>query len=567
VITVHGKLALKKEDLLNILNHLDVAVWIIDLSTQDAFFSNGFEKIFGRKAEEFYQDSNLWLKTIHPEDVTIAKNRKIKKKQKDKAIDEYRIIKPNGEVRWVQDRGLPFQDVKGDKNIYIGIIIDITDRKKIEAKMIHSANHDDLTGLPNRKYLNEQLMRAVENSKRDSSSLAIMFIDLDHFKMINDTLGHSIGDLLLKQVGNRISSCLIEGGLVSRQAGDEFIIFIKGVTRREIDEVSEKIHRSLDFPFILGGNEVYITTSIGISVYPEHGTDPDSLIKNADAAMYEVKYNGKNHSRYYSYKMEETLNRRMIIVNGLRKALENEDLELYFQPKIDLASNTIIGVEVLLRWKHPQYGMIPPSEFIPIAEETGLIIPIGEWVIRTAFKQYKKWEVQGIAPPHLCINVSPGQFLDPFLVKKIDKAIKDFDFNPRCLDLEITESVAMYNLEEAVNKLYLLKDLGIMLALDDFGTGYSSLNYLQRFPIDKLKIDCSFIMDVNINSQTASIVKSIIFFAHSLNLKVVAEGVETEEQVDLIKSYQCDMGQGYFFSRPLPGEDIEPILIKGIGSA
>jgi diguanylate cyclase (GGDEF)-like protein/PAS domain S-box-containing protein len=564
VITVHGKLALTTENLLNILNHLDVAVWIIDLSTQNAFFSDGFLKIFGRTAEEFYKDSDLWLKTIHPEDLPIAKNRKLKKQQGDKAIDEYRIIMPNGEVRWVQDRGLPFIDEKTDKSLYIGIIIDITERKKIEAKMLYSANHDDLTGLPNRKYLNEQLMKAVKDSERNSSNLAVLFIDLDHFKMINDTLGHSIGDLLLKQVGNRISSCLQEGDLVSRQAGDEFIIFIKGVTKKEIDDVAEKIHRSLDFPFILGGNEVFITTSIGISVYPEHGNNPESLIKNADAAMYEVKYNGKNHSRYYSFEMEETLNRRMVIVNGLRKALENEALELYFQPKIELSTNSIIGVEVLLRWKHPQYGIIPPSEFIPIAEETGLIIPIGEWVLRSAFKQYKTWEKKGIAPGILCINVSPGQFLDPFLVKKIDKAIKDFDFNPRCLALEITESVAMYNLEEAVNKLFLLKDLGIILALDDFGTGYSSLNYLQRFPIDKLKIDRSFIKDVLINPQTASIVKSIIYFAHSLNLQVVAEGVETLEQVEFIKSCQCDMGQGYYFSMPVPSEEIEKILVKGI---
>jgi diguanylate cyclase (GGDEF)-like protein/PAS domain S-box-containing protein len=560
---LHNKLQVTANNLLNILNHLDVAVWIIDLSTQDAFFSDGFERIFGRTAEEFYQDSGLWIKVIHPEDVHIGANRKTKKHNGEKVIDEYRIIKPSGEIRWVQDRALPFSCVEGGENLFIGIIIDITERKKIEEQMIYAANHDDLTGLPNRKYFNKKLQIALEKAEINQSNLAILFIDLDQFKMINDTLGHNIGDFLLKQVGTRINSCINESGVVARQAGDEFIILIEDVSPVEIEAIAENILRSLDFPFMLNGNEVFITTSIGISIYPQHGTNPEALIKNADAAMYEVKYNGKNHFKYYSFEIEKSIKRRMIIINGIRKALENDEFELFYQPKIEISSNNVIGVEVLLRWNHPLYGLIPPCEFIPIAEETGIIIQIGEWVLQTACKQYKVWEDLGIAPLTLCINVSPSQFLDPHLVKKISDVIQECNMNPQNLDLEITESVAMYNLEEAVKKLNQLRDIGIKLALDDFGTGFSSLNYLQRFPIDQLKIDRSFIKNVTINSQTAALVKSIISFAHGLNLIVIAEGVETAEQLEFIRSHHCDVGQGYYFSRPVPSQTVQNILKNG----
>jgi diguanylate cyclase (GGDEF)-like protein/PAS domain S-box-containing protein len=560
---MHERLPLKREDLMRIINHLDVAVWIINIQNNKAFFSNGFLKVFGRSPEEFYNDFDLWEKTIHPDDISVVQKRKSEKQKGEKTKDEYRILTPTGEVRWIQDRGIPFQDEEGNWTIYIGIIIDITDRKKTEAQIIHSANHDDLTGLPNRKCFGEHLNKAIKNAHLNNTQLAILFIDLDQFKMVNDTLGHNKGDQMIKQVGNRISSCVRSQDHVARQGGDEFIILIQHVKANDVDLIAERILRSLDLPFILEGNEIFITASIGISVYPQHGKDAETLIKNADAAMYEVKDNGKNDYSYYSLDIENANNRKLAITNGLHKALENGEFQLYYQPKIDISTESVKGVEALLRWNHPILGFISPMEFIPVAEDTGLIIPIGEWVLHEACRQFKEWESHGIAPKSMCINMSPKQLMDKQLISTITAILNEYNFNPEHLDLEITETVGMHNFEDAIAKLNQLKEIGIKLALDDFGTGYSSLSYLRQFPIDFLKIDRSFINEVLINCQTASIVKSIISIAHTLNLQVIAEGVETEEQLEYLREQKCDYAQGYYISPPVPNNEIEEILRNG----
>jgi diguanylate cyclase (GGDEF)-like protein/PAS domain S-box-containing protein len=556
---MHERLFLKKEDLTQLINHLDIAVWIINIQTNKAFFSDGFIQVFGRSPEEFYQDDGLWEKTIHPDDSSVVQKRKTEKRKGEVTIDEYRIITPTGEVRWVQDRGFPYQDKEGQWRFYIGIILDITERKNSDEKIKYLAFHDDLTGLPNRKLFQEHLDTTIKNAKSEENHI-ILFIDLDQFKMVNDTLGHSIGDLLLKEVGKRISSCIRIQDIVARHAGDEFIILMKNVSTIETDSIANRILQSLEEAFFIQENEIFISASIGISIYPLHGTDPETLIKNADAAMYDAKFFGKNNFKYYSIEIENANNRKMAIINGLHKALENKDFEIYYQPKIITSSQSVVGVEALLRWSHPLHGPISPSEFIPLAEETGMIIAIGEWVLQEACKKYKEWESQGIAPEHLCINISPRQLRDPHFINKINNAIKEHHFLAQHLEIEITESVAIDNFDDVFTKLKQIREIGVKVALDDFGTGYSSLSYLRQFPIDSLKIDRSFIKDVMIDSQTAAIVTSIISIAHSLHLPVIAEGVETEEQFHLLNDLHCDYIQGYYISPPVPTNEIEVIL-------
>jgi diguanylate cyclase (GGDEF)-like protein/PAS domain S-box-containing protein len=557
---MHEKISLQTEDLFRLINHMDIAVWIINIQNNSAFFSEGFRKIFGRSPEEFYQDEGLWEKSIHPEDISVVKKRKSQKQKGEITIDEYRIITPNGDVRWVQDRGIPYQD-NNSQNIYIRIILDITERKMTHEKIKFLAYHDDLTCLPNRKFFNEHLDMTIKNAKF-TDKLALLFIDLDQFKIVNDSLGHNIGDQLLKEVGKRIRSCVRTQDTVARHAGDEFIILIENVSIPETDIIAERILSSLQAPILINDQEIFISASIGISIFPSDGADSETLIKNADAAMYNAKYYGKNTYKYYSVTIEKANNRKMSIINGLHKALENKEFKLYYQPKIITSSQSIFGVEALLRWDHPQLGPISPAEFIPLAEETGMIIQIGEWVLQQACKDYKEWEKQGIAPQSLCINISPRQLRDPLLLDKIKIVLKEHDFIAQHLEIEITESVAIDNFEDTISKLNQIRETGVKVALDDFGIGYSSLNYLRQFPIDALKIDRTFINDVMLNSQTASIVKSIVSIAHSLTLPVIAEGVETEEQFNFLYDLNCDFLQGYFISPPVPINQIEAILRK-----
>jgi diguanylate cyclase (GGDEF)-like protein/PAS domain S-box-containing protein len=558
---MHERLVLDKEDLTRLINHIDIAVWIINIQNNQAFFSDGFIRVFGRSPEEFYQDDGLWEKTIHPDDINVAKKRKEEKQKGEITIDEYRIVTPTGEVRWVQDRGIPYQDKDGKWTIYIGIIIDITERKNIDEKIKYLAFHDHLTCLPNRKLFHELLDTTIKNAHLNENH-AILFIDLDQFKIVNDTLGHGNGDLLLVEVAKRISSYIRMDDIVARHAGDEFLILLKNISTAETENFAKRILQSIEAPFFIQENEIFISASIGISMYPLHGTDPETLIKNADAAMYEAKFYGKNNFKYYSLVIERANNRKMTIINGLHRALENKEFELYYQPKIITSSKSVVGVEALLRWKHPIHGSISPAEFIPLAEETGIIISIGEWVMREACKKYKDWELLGIAPEYLCINLSPRQLRDPQLLKKVTNIINEHHFIAQHLEFEITESVAIDNFEDAFHKLKQIREIGVRVALDDFGTGYSSLSHLRQFPIDSLKIDRSFIKDFISDSQTAAIVKSIISIAHSLNLPVIAEGVETEEQFQYLYDLHCDYIQGYFISPPVPVNEIEIILKK-----
>jgi diguanylate cyclase (GGDEF)-like protein len=410
--------------------------------------------------------------------------------------------------------------------------------------------------------LQSRVEHALRLAQRNQTQMAVLFIDLDRFKVINDTLGHHVGDLLLLQVSSRLMDCLRETDTIARQGGDEFVVLLEefGDDLQYLAAVARKIMAALTQPFTLMGQEIFISASIGISVYPQDGQDMSTLLKNADIAMYRSKEQGKNTFQFYTSDTNVHTFERLAMENSLRKALERKEFVLYYQPKIDLATNAIVGAEALLRWNHPNLGMVPPDQFIPLAEETGVIVPIGEWVLREACFQNHAWQEAGLPLITIAVNLSAGQFRDESLRSIIASAVVESGLQPSYLELEITESMIMHNPERAVAILNSFKEMKMHSSIDDFGTGYSSLGYLKRFPVDSLKVDRSFIRDVPADLDDVAITKAIIALAHSLNLKVIAEGVETTEQLDLLRSLKCDQIQGYIFSKPVPAEEFAKLL-------
>jgi len=453
-------------------------------------------------------------------------------------------------------------DSKGDINGGMGIFTDITERKQAEEMIKYMAYHDSLTQLPNRNLFNERLKQALANAERNKTNVAVLFIDLDRFKVINDSLGHAFGDLLLKSVSRRLQGCLRDHDTIARQGGDEFTVILHDCTEESAKNVAERMINELANPFVLNNHEVTISPSIGISLYPSDGTNPDTLIRNADRAMYQAKDHGKNNYQFYEKDMEAQYTKRLKLENDLRKALARKEFVLYYQPQVDIHSHEVIGVEALIRWNHPENGFISPAEFIPLAEETGLIVPIGEWVLYTACLQNKAWQDAGYTPMRMSVNLSARQFRQTDIDVLVDRVLKETGLDPKYLDLEITENMSMFDVDMTTETLQKLKRLGVNISIDDFGTGYSSLNYLKRFPIDSLKIDQSFVHDIHSDTDDAAIVKAILAMAHSLDLKVVAEGVETERQLSFLKEQKCDQAQGYYFNRPLSPEHLESMLTK-----
>lgn len=424
----------------------------------------------------------------------------------------------------------------------------------------HQAYHDSLTGLPNRTLFRERLIQVLDELPGKSHAAAVLFLDINRFKNVNDSLGHILGDQLLQRLGERLSACLDEGDLLARPGGDEFIVLACEV--RSHDEVLRKAEAILaifDQPVILGDYELYLTTSIGVSIYPLGGTDADTLIRNADTAMYLAKERG-NRLHVYTEDMNGKLLERLSLENDLRKGIKRGELVLLYQPKVETRSGKVVGMEALVRWNHPDKGLISPVKFIPLAEDTGLIVPLGEWVLAEACRQIKVWEAKGFSLIPVSVNLSSRQFQKKDLVLRIREIISEFDINPAYLELELTESCIMQTPELSSHTLHQLKKRGISIALDDFGTGYSSLSYLRSFPLDVLKIDKGFVKDVMSNPDNAAIITAIITLAHNLGLKVICEGVETKEQLDFLKDRKCDEIQGYYFSPPVPPEDFEKWL-------
>jgi diguanylate cyclase (GGDEF)-like protein len=434
-------------------------------------------------------------------------------------------------------------------------------RLQVEEKIRYQALHDLLTGLPNRLLFNELLAKAIANASRRQESLAVMFLDLDRFKVINDTLGHTIGDRLLQQVAQRLQDCLRSGDTVSRWGGDEFTILLPRI--KYLEEVSQaacRLLKALEDVFNLDGHELYISASLGIALLDEHSPDAEALIKHADAALYHAKDAGRNIYKYYTTSLSGKTPELLVLEKSLRHALENQELTVYYQPRVNILTGQIIGMEALLRWQHPQMGLVAPSIFIPIAEETGLIVPIGEWVLRTACIQCRAWQQAGLPPLKMAVNLSPKQFRQPNLLEVVSQILTETGLAPEFLELEITETTAIEDLRFTRSVLEKLQQMGIDIAIDDFGTGHSSLSRLQLLPLHTLKIDGSFIKSLTTDARVAHIVKAIVTLGRSLGLRLTAEGVEKQEEFDFLKSINCEDVQGYFFYKPLSAETATEVL-------
>ncbi len=472
----------------------------------------------------------------------------------------------NGEcyVEWLSISTM--KDERGEFSHHIAVVSDISERKAAEEHMVYIAQHDFLTDLPNRMMLHDRLTQAIAHAEREQRKVAVMFLDLDRFKAINDTLGHLVGDKLLQLVAGRISSVARTSDTVSRLGGDEFAIMLPYIENTDdIAMIAVKLLASIAGPYMVDGNEIEVTTSIGISVFPEDGIDSESLIAHADAAMYQAKGNGRNNYQFFTREMNRRTLERILIKNKLIHALERNELFLLYQPQVDLQSGRIIGAEALVRWDNPLYGKVLPAQFIPIAEENGLIPPIGEWVLREACRQNQEWRKQGLMKITMAVNLSAVQFRQKNLGEIIKAILHESGLAPSGLELEITEGVVMQDAEAAILLLEDMKAMGLKLSVDDFGTGYSSLSYLKRFPIDKLKIDQSFVRDLTTDTDDAVIVSTIISMAHSLKLKVIAEGVESAEQLAFLKQQGCDEIQGYYFSQPVTAEEFTKLISSGRG--
>jgi diguanylate cyclase (GGDEF)-like protein len=422
------------------------------------------------------------------------------------------------------------------------------------------AYYDSLTNLPNRVLFNQELAAVLEKTNMSGQTSAVLFIDLDRFKVINDTLGHGYGDELLQKVAQRLRNFIGSADILSRMGGDEFTAGLSNINREQAAALAQNVLDAFSQPIDISGHEVFITPSIGISMFPYDGLDHQTLIKNADQAMYAAKDKGKNQYQFYASEMDETSSQKMNVETMMHRALDNHEFELYYQPKIHIETGVLTGLEALIRWRHPEKGWIAPIDFIPIAEDTGLINPIGEWVLRAACAQNKAWQNAGYPRVSVSVNLSVRQMKEQSLMDLIPEVLRETGLDPQYLELEITENISMHNMDDVLSILHEIKRLGVKIAMDDFGTGYSALSYLKKFPIDHLKIDQSFIREMEVNQEDHSIVKAIIAMAHSLGLIVIAEGVETEAQSSLLREMKCNVIQGYFISKPFPPEDFSLFL-------
>ena len=476
--------------------------------------------------------------------------------------DDY-LAYPSG-GRWVHGVYMPNRTARGEVDGIVVFVNDITERKKMEEEIRHMAHHDALTGLPNRRLFRDVVNMEMAQARRTRKKLAILFLDLDRFKEVNDTLGHEAGDALLKEVARRLRANIRESDTVARIGGDEFNILLADIPRPEdVTAVARKIMGSFERPFLIAGHELHVTASIGISVYPDDSEETDTLFRYADIAMYHAKERGKNNFQFYNPDINVRSVERMLLESSLRQAIERGELSVHYQPQIDIRTGRIVCAEALVRWRHPERGMLSSNRFIPAAEEIGFVTAIDEWVLRTACEQFKAWQEAGYPPVCVTVNLSAREFQNPGLVATIGRILDETGLSPDCLDIEITESMAMRDIDHTVKLLNELTARGVRISIDDFGTGYSSLSDLKRLPIQRLKIDRSFVQDITTDPDNRAIIQAVTVMAHTMKMTVVAEGVETEEQLSFLRETRCDEAQGYFYSKPLPDEEFRRLIAGG----
>ncbi len=535
-------------------------------------------KIYGyESSQDLIENLTDIQRQLYVDPSTRAELLKILKEHKEVKQFESLIYRKDGKQIWTSENVHAIYDVAGNMLYLEGTVEDITASKQAKAEIEHLAFHDSLTDLPNRLLFRDRLSIALdqaaqnlqlhlnEDHKREVKTvppmLAVMFLDLDRFKLVNDTMGHAAGDRLLIEVSKRLSECMIQNTFLARMGGDEFMIFVPDLQSVEsIQQFAELILQSFEQPFFVEQMALYIGTSIGVSLYPNDGLDEDTLMKNADTAMFRAKERGRNHYQLYNHAIGAKVMEYVAIENGIRQALDRGEFQVFYQPQINLHTGEIDCMEALARWLHPELGWVPPNQFIPAAEEHGLIIRLGEWVLRTACQQNQAWQDMGLAPMRMAVNFSAQQFQVADLCDRVMQILKDTRLAPQYLEVEITESLVMQDQETTVTMLKKLRSMGISVSIDDFGTGYSSLSYLRLLPVSKVKIDASFVRETPQNAEDSAITSAIIAMAHNLNLKAIAEGVERKEQLEFLRSHDCDAVQGYFFSRPVPSTEATLLL-------
>jgi diguanylate cyclase (GGDEF)-like protein/PAS domain S-box-containing protein len=566
---VEDALFVEKERALVTLNSIGDAVLCTDINGKITYLNlvaetmTGWsrEEAAGRPLAEVFRiiDGATRSAACDPMEMAVEQNRTV-----GLTVDCV-LIRRDGFESAIEDSAAPIHDRAGRVIGAVIVFHDVSAARAMSRKMTYSAQHDFVTNLPNRLLLNDRISQSISLAYRQNRPLAVMFLDLDRFKYINDSLGHAVGDQLLQSVSRRLLACVRGSDTVSRLGGDEFVVLLPEISYAEDAATSaKKILLSLNTPHSIGGHELHIGGSIGISVYPVDGEDAETLIKNADMAMYQAKERGRNNFQFFKAEMNLKAVERQSLEGSLRRALEREEFLLHYQPKVNLDTGEITGIEALIRWQHPERGLVPPSQFVPIAEDCGLILPIGRWVMSEACRQARAWQNEGLAPLPVAVNVSAVEFRDQGFVESVRTILAQTGLEARYLELELTEGVVMEDVDSTAAVLQDLKRMGVHLAVDDFGTGYSSLSYLRKFPIDVLKIDQSFVRRITDDPDDFTIVSAIISMARSLRHVVVAEGVETREQREYLQTQQCAEGQGYLFSRPLAAAPFAHLLRMGI---